>query len=68
MIDVSLGTEVGRMGGSPLTSPRTPLGWSPDGAWLAVSTGTGLQMWSTEQRRAIDLDVRFSPTYALAVR
>jgi hypothetical protein len=68
VIDVALGTEAGRMGGSPLTSPRTPLGWSPDSAWLAVSTGTGLQLWNTEQRRATDLDVRFSPTYALAVR
>jgi hypothetical protein len=68
VIDVQLGTEAGRMGGSPLTSPRTPLGWSPDSKWLAVSTGTGLQMWGTEPRRAIDLDVRFSPTYALAVR
>lgn len=68
IIDVALGTEVGRVGGSFLTLPQTPLAWSRDSAWLAVSTGTGLRMWSTERRRAIDLDVGVSPTYALAMR
>lgn len=67
VIDVAFGTEIGRMRGSPLTLPRTPVGWSRDGAWLAVSTGSRLQLWSTEQRRAHDLDVSLSPTYAIAV-
>lgn len=68
IIDTSVGAEVDRLEGSALTAPVTPLAWSPDSRWLAVSTGTGMSVWSTERRGAVELAVRLPPTYAIAMR
>jgi hypothetical protein len=68
IIDVMLGTEVDRVPGSPLTAPTTPFGWSPDSRWLAVSTGTRVQLWSAERGAATELALRVPPTYAVALR
>lgn len=68
VIDVVSGVEAVRIEGSPLTVPDTPFSWSPDSKWLAVSTGTRLQLWDAEQGDVIELAVRVAPTYALAVR
>lgn len=68
IIEVATGDEVLRVRGSPLTEPQTPFAWSPDGRWLALSTGSGVRMWDAERGEVTDLDVRVPPTYALAVR
>jgi hypothetical protein len=68
VIDVALGTEVDRLPGSPLTAPGTPFAWSPDSEWLAVSTGTGMRMWSAASGRARKLDLQLPPTYAITAR
>lgn len=68
IIDIGLGAEVRRVEGSPLTTPDTPVAWSPDSRWLAISTGTGLRLWNAAGNGLAELDVRLWPTYALAAR
>lgn len=67
VIDTELGTEVDRLPGSTLTAPATPFAWSPDSAWLAVSSGTGLLVWN-DDRGVLELALRLPPTYALTMR
>lgn len=67
VIDLRLGAVAQRVDGSQLTSP-TPLAWSPDSSWLAVSSGSRLRAWRVEDNQAVDLPVQLSPTYALVVR
>jgi len=67
VIDTELGTEVERVPGSTLTAPTTPFAWSPDSAWLAVSSGTGLLLWN-EDLGVRELALRAPPTYAITLR
>lgn len=67
VIDTALGTVVDRVPGSTLTAPTTPFAWSPDGTWLAVSSGTRLLLWN-DDHGARELALRLPPTYAVAVR
>lgn len=68
VIDVATGQEALRVPGSPLTEPQTPFAWSPDGRWLALSSGSSVRVWDARRGELIDLDIRVPPTYALAVR
>lgn len=67
VIDLTLGIQALRVRGSTLVSP-TPVAWSPDSRWLAISTGSGLRLWSADTNEIIDLGVRLWPTYALTAR
>ncbi len=68
IIDVTLGAEARRVRGSPLTAPDTPVAWSPDSRWLAISTGSRVRLWSAASNEVTELDVGLWPTYALAAR
>lgn len=67
VIDTELGTEVDRVPGSTLTAPMTPFAWSPDSAWLAVSSGTRLLLWN-DDHGVRELALRLPPTYAVTLR
>ena len=67
VIDTELGTEVDRVPGSTLTAPTTPFAWSPDSAWLAVSSGTRLLLWN-DDHGVRELALRLPPTYAVTLR
>ncbi|CAN5908235.1 hypothetical protein BH23ACT10_BH23ACT10_28710 [soil metagenome] len=66
--DLVLGIEAFNSRGSSLTQPDTPLAWSPNSRWLIVSTGIGLVAWELESLDVTELNVRLSPTYAIAAR
>lgn len=68
IISVATGVEVLRLPGSPLRPLNSPMAWSPDGRWLALSTGSRVQLWDTEGGDVTELAVPLSPIYALAVR
>lgn len=67
IIDLTLGAQALRVRGSALVSP-TPIAWSPDSRWLAISTGSGLRVWSAARNEAVEVGVRLWPTYALTAR
>lgn len=67
IIDLTIGAQAQRVRGSALVSP-TPVAWSPDSRWLAISTGSGLRLWSAASNEVADLDVRVWPTYAITAR
>lgn len=67
IIDLTLGAQALRVRGSTLVSP-TPIAWSPDSRWLAISNGSGLRVWSAARNEAVEVGVRLWPTYALTAR
>jgi hypothetical protein len=67
IIDLTLGAQAQRVEGSPLVSP-TPVAWSDDSRWLAISSGSGIRLWSARTNQVAALDVRLWPTYALTAR
>lgn len=68
IIDVTTGVEVLRLPGSPLRPLSSPMAWSPDGRWLAMSIGGRVRLWDAEGGDVTQLAVLLSPIYALTVR
>lgn len=67
IIDLTIGAQARRVAGSPLVSPA-PVAWSGDSRWLAISSGSGLRLWSARTNQVAELDVDLWPTYALTAR